>query len=93
MLEEYPIATPLQLKFWEWVAMYYMCSLGDVYRAALPSALKLESETHVLLNADFEASEPLTANEQESILLPFARQSQTIAEMKSKREYRMPSLP
>lgn len=57
-LEDYPIVTPFQLKFWEWVSFYYMCSLGDVYRAALPSALKLESETHVFLNPDFEAAEP-----------------------------------
>jgi len=62
-LEDYPIVTPIQLKFWEWVSFYYMCSLGDVYRAALPSALKLESETYVLLNPDFEGKEPFTPNE------------------------------
>ena len=81
VLEEYPIATPLQLKFWEWVAMYYMCSLGDVYRAALPSALKLESETHVLLNADFETSEPLTANEQKVFYCLSPDKAKTIAEI------------
>lgn len=81
VLEEYPIATPLQLKFWEWVAMYYMCSLGDVYRAALPSALKLESETHVLLNADFETSEPLTANEQKVFYCLSSDKAKTIAEI------------
>jgi len=62
-LEDYPIVTPSQLRFWEWIAFYYMCSLGDVYRAALPSALKLESETHVLLNPNFEGKEPFTPNE------------------------------
>lgn len=81
VLEEYPIATPLQLKFWEWVAIYYMCSLGDVYRAALPSALKLESETHVLLNADFETSEPLTANEQKVFYCLSPAKAKTIAEI------------
>lgn len=63
-LDDYPIVTSLQLQFWEWISFYYMCSLGDVYRAALPSALKLESETRVLLNPDYEATEPLTSNEQ-----------------------------
>ncbi|MFT4224216.1 replication restart helicase PriA [Dysgonomonas sp.] len=63
LLEDFPIVTGSQLKFWEWIAMYYMCSLGDVYRAALPSALKLESETKILLNPDFEAKEPFTENE------------------------------
>lgn len=62
-LEDYPVVTVTQLKFWEWISFYYMCSLGDVYRAALPSALKLESETHVLLNPDFEGDDPFTANE------------------------------
>ena len=62
-LEDHPIVRPDQLRFWEWISFYYMCSLGDVYRAALPSALKLESETHVLLNPDFEGEEPFTPNE------------------------------
>jgi len=81
VLEEYPIATPLQLKFWEWVAMYYMCSLGDVYRAALPSALKLESETHVILNPDFEAIEPFTQNEQKVFYSLSPDRAKTIAEI------------
>lgn len=81
VLEEYPIATPLQLKFWEWVAMYYMCSLGDVYRAALPSALKLESETLVLLNPDFEANEPLTPNEQKVFYSLSPDRAKTMAEI------------
>lgn len=35
-----PLLTPLQMRLWEWVADYYMCSLGDVMRFALPAALK-----------------------------------------------------
>ncbi|NDV79027.1 primosomal protein N' [Dysgonomonas sp. 511] len=62
-LEDYPIVTPSQLQFWKWISFYYMCSLGDVYRAALPSALKLESETQILLNPDFESDEPLSEKE------------------------------
>ncbi|MDR1882811.1 MAG: primosomal protein N' [Prevotella sp.] len=78
-LEDYPIVNPLQLKFWEWVSFYYMCSLGDVYRAALPSALKLESETHVFLNPGFEAAEPLTPNEQKIFYLLSPDKASTIA--------------
>ena len=63
LLEDFPIVTNSQLKFWEWIAMYYMCSLGDVYRAALPSALKLESETRILLNPNFVAERPFTETE------------------------------
>lgn len=83
-LEDYPIVTPFQLKFWEWVSFYYMCSLGDVYRAALPSALKLESETHVFLNPDFEAAEPLTPNEQKVFYLLSPEKASTIAEIEKR---------
>jgi primosomal protein N' (replication factor Y) len=41
-----------QLKFWEWIASYYACAEGDVMNAALPSHLKLVSETCVVLNED-----------------------------------------
>ncbi len=39
-----PILLPTQLKLWQWMADYYLCALGDVYKAALPSGLKLESD-------------------------------------------------
>jgi primosomal protein N' (replication factor Y) len=63
------------------MAMYYMCSLGDVYRAALPAALKLESETHVLLNPEFEAGESLTENELRIFYSLSESKPQTIAEI------------
>ncbi|NJX15717.1 replication restart helicase PriA [Tamlana crocina] len=47
ILDEAPIVNPPQLKLWEWIASYYMCTLGDVMRAALPNAFILESETVV----------------------------------------------
>ncbi|WP_158091348.1 replication restart helicase PriA [Tenacibaculum holothuriorum] len=50
ILDEKPIVNEQQLKHWQWVASYYMCSLGDVYRAALPSAFLLESETVIYKN-------------------------------------------
>ena len=50
ILDETPIITATQLKHWEWMANYYMCTLGEVIRAALPSAFLLESETNNLAN-------------------------------------------
>ena len=50
ILEDHPVVTKVQLKFWHWLAQYYMCSLGEVFRAAVPSALLLESETLILRN-------------------------------------------
>ncbi len=50
ILDEEPIVNTFQLQLWEWISKYYMCTLGDVMRAALPSAFLLESETIVSLN-------------------------------------------
>ncbi|OBQ56341.1 primosomal protein N' [Tamlana sp. s12] len=47
ILDDKPIVNAQQLKFWQWIASYYMCTLGDVMRAALPNAFILESETVV----------------------------------------------
>ncbi|UKM66448.1 primosomal protein N' [Flavobacteriaceae bacterium GSB9] len=47
ILDEVPVVNPMQLKLWQWIANYYMCTLGDVMRAALPNAFILESETVV----------------------------------------------
>lgn len=51
VLDEFPIVTPEQLLFWEWMCQYYMCSLGEVFIAALPAGFKLESETKVQKSA------------------------------------------
>ncbi|MDR1221636.1 MAG: primosomal protein N' [Tannerella sp.] len=64
LLDEKPIIRPAQLHFWQWIASYYICPIGEVYRAALPSGLKLESETLITLNRTFEAAGPLRPNEQ-----------------------------
>ncbi|MBU2951439.1 primosomal protein N' [Tamlana agarivorans] len=50
ILDDKPVVNSRQLKFWQWIASYYMCTLGDVMRAALPSAFILESETVVSKN-------------------------------------------
>ena len=53
LLDDQPIVNDKQLKFWDWVKNYYMCHLGEVMQAALPSALKLSSETTVALSPDY----------------------------------------
>lgn len=65
LLDTRPILLPEQFRFWEWIADYYLCTQGDVYKAALPSGLKLESETIVEHNPDFEADAPLSEKEQQ----------------------------
>ena len=47
ILDEKPIVNEFQIAHWQWISSYYMCSIGDVYRGALPSAFILESETTI----------------------------------------------
>ncbi|WP_372801524.1 primosomal protein N' [Lutibacter sp.] len=63
ILDEIPIVNETQITHWEWIANYYMCSLGEVFRAALPSAFLLESETAILLQQGFIDEKSLTNEE------------------------------
>lgn len=78
VLDAHPILLPAQFKFWEWLADYYLCTQGDVYKAALPSGLKLESETVVALNPYFEAAAPLPEREQRLLDLLADEPEQTV---------------
>ena len=50
ILDDIAVVTPAQLQFWNWIANYYLCTSGEVMNAALPSGLKLSSETKIQLN-------------------------------------------
>lgn len=54
ILDNAPILFPQQLKLWEWISDYYLCSEGEVMQAAIPSHLKLSSETILIFNEDAE---------------------------------------
>lgn len=54
ILDDEPLVNAQQLAFWEWIAGYYLCNLGEVMNAALPAALKLASETKISLNTGYE---------------------------------------
>ncbi|HEX6179631.1 MAG TPA: primosomal protein N' [Chitinophagaceae bacterium] len=53
ILDATPVVHDLQLKLWEWMAHYYMCSEGEVMAAALPAHFKLSSETIIVYNDEF----------------------------------------
>ncbi|MAG88354.1 primosomal protein N' [Zunongwangia profunda] len=57
ILDETPLVTQNQLEFWKWIASYYMCTEGEVMRAALPGAFILESEHIVQLQKEAEFNE------------------------------------
>lgn len=53
VMDERPVVSERQFRLWQWMADYYLCTLGEVMAAALPSALKLASETKIKLHPDF----------------------------------------
>ena len=64
ILDEKPVVTESQIKLWDWIATYYMCSLGEVYKAALPNAMILESETIIMAHQNIHIiSNQLTDDE------------------------------
>lgn len=66
-----PVIRYPQLKFWRWIADYYLCSVGEVYKAALPAGLKPESETFLSLNPDYEADadNPFKPSEKQALVM------------------------
>jgi len=76
LLDNEPILRRPQMKFWEWISSYYQAFLGDVYQAAVPAGLKLQSESLVCINPDFEAETHLS--EKESKLLDALSDGKTI---------------
>ena len=46
VLDATPVVLPEQMRLWQWISGYYLCSLGDVFKAALPSGLKELPRNH-----------------------------------------------
>lgn len=64
LVDAHPIVLPKQLELWKWMAQYYMCTAGELMKAALPSGLKLESETLLARNEEYDCdTQPLTERE------------------------------
>ena len=75
ILDEKPIATEIQIKHWLWVANYYMCGIGDVYRGAFPSGLLLESETIISHKTDISVNQNELSDEEFLIYEALQQQS------------------
>ncbi len=53
ILDEDPLVHEKQLQFWQWIAQYYLCTEGEVMQAAVPSNLKLSSESILIWNEEY----------------------------------------
>src|SRR5690554_741567 len=74
IIDEKPIVTSKQIAFWQWISSYYMCTLGEVYRAALPSAFLLESETLLTFNKKHSIDKDLLIDEEYLLVEAFQNQ-------------------
>lgn len=90
ILDAYPIINNFQFKFWEWIAEYYMTTLGEIYKAALPAGLKLESETNIILNAGADYSE---ISEKEELIIGLLTNEDFLPINKIEKETDFNSLP
>lgn len=69
LLDANPIIKRPQLQLWEWIADYYLCSVGEVFKAAMPAGLKVESETFVERAPDYEEMSDNRLSEREVMIL------------------------
>ena len=54
LLDDRPMIESKQLQLFEWIADYYMATIGEVYNVGMPSGLKLSSESKIQLNPEFD---------------------------------------
>lgn len=86
VLDDGPVVRRPQLQLWEWIAEYYLCSVGDVMKAALPAGLKVESETFIEAAPDWEEPLDRRLTEREAIVMQtllHADKRMTVAEVES----------
>ncbi|MCU0339872.1 MAG: primosomal protein N' [Spirosomaceae bacterium] len=76
LLDEEPLVTPYQIELFRWIADYYLCHIGEVLNVALPSGLKITSQSKIQFNPDFDHPDLLT--EEETALLGEIKQYESL---------------
>ena len=69
LLDDFPSVNEIQLKIFQWMADYYMCTLGEVMNAALPAGLKLSSESMVQIHPAFSLEESTRDFSEKEVML------------------------
>ncbi len=69
VLDPKPLVKYPQLKLWNWISEYYLCSVGEVYKAAVPTGLKPESETMISLNEEYGTPEGVKLTERQAMVV------------------------
>lgn len=81
ILDNEPVINNFQKELWEWMADYYLCTKGEVMKAALPAGLKLESHTRIIVNDDFESKDQLPEIEELALLFLLKNQGCSISDL------------
>ncbi len=69
LLDDEPVMNEKQLKFYKWVAEYYMCTMGETLNVGMPSGLKLNSESKIQLNPEFDFVDPVYPFAEKELLI------------------------
>ena len=69
ILDASPVVRFPQIKMWRWIADYYLCSVGEVFKAAVPTGLKPESETYISYNKEWDLPSDRHLTEQEAVII------------------------
>ncbi len=79
LIDVNPVVPVACFPFWEWISVYYHCTIGEVLKAALPSGLKLESETRINYNSDFIEQSDTKLTPRELLLLAVIREKRSLS--------------
>lgn len=78
VMDSEPIVRYPQVKLWKWIAEYYLCSIGEVYKAAVPSGLKPESETYVSFIDGWDLDSDQKLSDKEAVVLLFIQEKKRV---------------
>lgn len=78
ILDDAPLVTETQLKHWEWIGAYYMCTIGEVYKTAMPSGYLLESETIISAQTDYRQSDDEQLSDEEYLVYEALQQKSSL---------------
>jgi primosomal protein N' (replication factor Y) len=79
LIDTSPVVPVASFPFWEWIAGYYHCTIGEVLKAALPSGLKLESETRINYNSEYTERPDNRLSPREQLLFEVIREKRSLS--------------
>lgn len=92
VLDSEPILRHPQLELWQWMSQYYLCSPGEVMKAALPAALRIESDNSLKAVADVAETDLMCLDKHEILLYNHIAKAKKLRIAEIEKEIKIPSL-